>query len=211
MIKKKYIQFHIGNVLFNSHIDAVHAQAPNSDQFTGDIIKGVIDKIDASGIVAIISRNEMDINRPREKKNAPAIDEYRNAIKEIIVSKNILDSNGKLTKNYLHIAVHGMKDNEESEFEVGTFKGNSCSHKIEKWFVNKLKKISSKVSVNNVFTGEKSEINHREGDTKSGYSGYGKNFNTIQLEISRTWRKYKQNELIDFLSTIIIEFDKEFN
>jgi hypothetical protein len=52
-----------------------------------------------SGIVSNISRTEMDINRQRSNKNAPAIDQYRKAIiREIIRSKELIADDGELKK-----------------------------------------------------------------------------------------------------------------
>jgi len=135
MKKKKYIHYNLGHDSINGLIDAVHAQGPRADQFTGDIVSGVIERLNVSGIIATISRNEMDLNRPRNEVNAPAIDEYRATIKEIIQAKEIVDKEGKLTKNYLHIAIHGMRDDRGAEFEIGTRNGDSCSEEVLDWFL----------------------------------------------------------------------------
>ena len=84
MKRKRYLLYNIGDNNMCSHLDALHAQNPKSDQYTGKIVRGVIDKINASGIIATISRTIMDLNRPRNKTNAPAIDEYRDTINEIL-------------------------------------------------------------------------------------------------------------------------------
>lgn len=210
MERKKYILYNIGNKDLKSHIDAVHAQSPNSDQFTGEIVKGVINKINASGIIGIVSRDIMDLNRPRSKKNAPAIDEYRSAINAIVGSKKILDVNSNLTRNYLHLAIHGMKNHHKNEFEIGTRSGNSCSEEIIKWFMESIQVISKKVSLNNIFKGDGSKVFHRRGDLTSNYSGYGEKFNTIQIEINREWRENKQEELINYFSNVIQDFDIKF-
>lgn len=211
MKKKKYLIYNLGEKSLSSHLDAVHAQKPKSDQYTGEIVKSVIETINASGIIATISRSKMDLNRPRSPINAPAIDEYRETIKEIIESKGILDGREKLTKNYLHLAIHGMKNRKSAEFEIGTLNGASCSPQIIDWFMKRLKSISSKYALNRHYPGNKSKSYHRNGDPSSGYHGYGDKFHTIQIEINRTWRKTKQNELVKFLSEVITEFDREYN
>jgi N-formylglutamate amidohydrolase len=211
MVVKNYIEFHIGNITQRSHIDAVHAQNPKSDQYTGDIVLRVIKKINASGIIATISRTEMDINRPINSQNRPAIEEYRSAIKQIIISKNILDKESKLTKNYLHLAIHGMKDDRQSEFEIGTRYGDSCSKEVIDWFLKEIKKFTAAVNLNNLFPGDQSKAFHRKGDLSSGYNGYGEKFNTVQIEINRTLRKEKQTDLIKLFSNVMIDFDKVFN
>jgi N-formylglutamate amidohydrolase len=211
MINRNYIKFHLGDKMVNCHIDAVHAQAPNSDQYTGEIVEAVINEIDCSGIISIISRTVMDINRPRDNRNAPAVDEYRNAIRQIIMSKEILGLDSKLLKNYLHLAIHGMRNDRGTDFEIGTRFGNSCSQEIEFWFIEELKQLSTNLGVNSKFPGDRSKSVHRNGDPNGNYDGYGIKFNTIQIEINRTWRKTKQNELVDFFKKIIGDFDGDFN
>lgn len=212
MKRKTYLDYNLGERGLISHIDAVHAQKPKADQYTGEIVLGVIRQINASGIIATVSRTVMDINRPRNATNAPAIDEYRAAIREIIDSKGILDKNEKLNRNYLHLAIHGMKNCVGTEFEIGTSRGNSCSPEVSAWFKTKLQSLSKNFAVDDKFPGAKSKIEcHRKGDGDSNYSGYGNLFNTIQVEINRDWREIRQTDLINFFSEVILDFGKTFN
>ena len=211
MIEMKYLKYSIGNKKINGHIDAVHAQSPKSDEFTGKIVSATIKQGTFSGIISTISRTEMDINRPRIKKNAPAIDEYRETIKNILISKDILDANGYLVKNYLHLAIHGMSNDKETDFEIGTRYGSSCSAEVKTWFIKELQKLSDNIGVDNIFPGDSSKSYHRNGDRNNNYKGYGNKFHTIQIEINRTWRKKRQLMLIDFFSEILQSFDNKFN
>ena len=161
MKKKKYLLYNIGDKKLCSHIDALHAQSPESDQYTGEIVRGVIEKINTSAIIATISRRKIDLNRPRNKNNAPAIDEYRETINEILDSKEILDSNDILKKNYLHLAIHGMKDKRNTVFEIGTRNGDSCSKEIINWFIDKLNGISTNYGLNGRFPGDQSKAYQR--------------------------------------------------
>ena len=188
MKEGKYLKYNIGERKYSSHLDAVHAVNPKSDSYTGIIVNDVIKRINASGIIATISRTKMDINRPRNNKNAPAIDEYRTVINEILESKKIILPQNRLSRNYLHMAIHGMKDEYGTDFEIGTHNGDSCSLEIEKWFLNKLNTISTNIGVNKRFPGDQSKCYHRVGDPSTGYSGYGDNFHTIQIEICKKWR-----------------------
>lgn len=211
MKEGKYLKYNIGERKYSSHLDAIHAVNPNSDSYTGIIVDNVIKRINASGIIAIISRTKMDINRPRCDKNAPAIDEYRIIINEILKSKKIILPQNLLSKNYLHLAIHGMKDEHGTDFEIGTCYGTSCSPEIEKWFLKKLNTISTNVGVNRYFPGDQSKCYHREGDQSSNYTGYGDKFHSIQIEICKILRKYQRKTIISFLEEIIITFDKTFN
>lgn len=211
MKNKKYLKYHLGKSKFNGHIDAVHAHPRQSDQYTGEIVNAVINKMDCSGIIATISRTKMDLNRQRNKDNAPAIDEYRATIRDIIDSKRLLNRNDKLRKNYLHLAIHGMSNDRKNEFEIGTLNGNSCDSAVEDWFIQHLESITTKIGVNTIFPGDPSKSVHRSGDGTSNYRGYGNHFHTIQIEINRTWRRDKQADIVNFLCLIINSFDKRFN
>jgi len=211
MKHNKHVKYNIGREDLNCHIDAVHAQNPRADLYTGEIASEVIKKINISGIIATTSRTIMDINRPRDRRNAPAIDEYRNAIREIIGSKKILDGQDNLIQNYLHIALHGMKDARNVDFEIGTRNGEACSDEILTWFLSRLETVSNKISVNEFFSGDRSKSFHRYGDPDTGYPGYGDKFHTIQVEISNNLRRNRRKELCDFFAQILIEFNNDFN
>lgn len=201
----------MGSKEIRSHIDAVHACPPCADKFTGDIVEGVVNKINCSGIIAIVSRTIADLNRPRDNNNKEAIDEYRQTIREILELTNILDKNGKLSRPYLHLAIHGMRSRDK-DIEIGTLHGKTCSQELKEWFVNEVKKHVKKTRIDGKFPGDPSKLVHRYGDQTSDidYLGYEDNFNTFQIEISRMLRGKHQKELINIFSDIIIQFNGKF-
>jgi len=209
--KKKFIKFYLGKKEIWTHIDAVHAYPPKADKFTGEIVKGVVNKIKCSGIIAIVSRTIVDLNRPRNNNNKEAIDEYRQTIKEILKHTNIFGENGRLSRPYLHLAIHGMMDR-DNEIEIGTRWGKTCSPEVKKWFVNEIEKQVKKTQTDGGFPGDSSKPVHRCGDQTSdiNYLGYGENFNTLQIEISRTLRENNRKELISIFSDIIIQFNEKY-
>jgi hypothetical protein len=211
MIKRTYISYNIGRKSLNSLIDAVHAAPPNSDINTGKIVKSIITKIDASGIVAIISRNIMDLNRPINLNNRPGILEYRDTIRKILISKDLILKSNCLKRRFLHIAIHGMDKTRQTDFEIGTRMGESCSYDIRDWFCDNLKTISTNIGIDNIFPGDTSKAFHRNGDPENGYIGYSQNFNTIQFEIGYFWRNQKIDLIVDFLCNVISSFDYKFN
>lgn len=210
--EKKYIKFYLGSKDIRSHIDAIHAALPCSDKFTDDIVEGVANKINCSGIIAIVSRTIVDLNRPRNSNNKEGIDEYRQTIREILGHIGNLDGNGKLSRPYLHLAFHGMKDKWNVDIEIGTLYGKTCSPEVKKWFVSEIKKHFRRVQIDGRFCGDPSKPAHRCGDKigDTEYLGYGKNFNTIQIEISRTLREKNQKKLIGIFSNIILKYNREF-
>ena len=202
----------MGSKNIRSHIDAVHAYPPKADEFTGDIVEGVVNKINCSGIITIVSRTIVDLNRPRNINNKEGIDEYRQTIREILEHIGNLDGNRKSSKPYLHLALHGMKDKWNIDIEIGKLHGKTCSPEVKEWFVSEIKKHFGRVQIDGRFPGDFSKPVHRCGDQTSdpNYLGYGNNFNTFQIEINRTLREEKQKYLIDTFSDIILKYNNEF-
>jgi len=209
-INKKYIKFYLGSKKIRSHIDAVHACSPEADEFTGDIVEGVVNKINCSGIIATVSRTVVDLNRSRNSNNEEAIDEYRQTIREILEHIGNLDENVKLSRPHLHLAIHGMREKGNLDFEIGTLHSKTCSPKVTKWLINEIQKYDKRVQTDVRFPGDLSKSVHRCGDHDLNYLGYGNNFNTFQIEISRTLRENHQKELINIFSDIIIHFNEKF-
>lgn len=212
--EKEFVKFYLGDKNIRSHIDALHAAAPHADMYTGKIVEGVIKKINCHGIISTVSRDDADLNRYPNQKNSEAIKEYRQAIKDILEHIGILnEENEILIAPYLHLAIHGIQNKVHGpkSIEIGTRLGKTCSPKVKDWFLRKLKSQDWKILTDKKKIGDPSKIVHRCGGKISGlyYMGYGANFNTFQVEISRTLRENHQNELITMFSDIIISFNEE--
>ncbi len=206
--EEKYIAYYLGNPNINCHIDAVHSKGPKGEINTKKLVIEIIKKTDCSGIYSLISRTDMDLNRPLNETNEPAILEYRTVVFSILNHLRILDSHKKLIRPYLHLALHGMRDNIQKEIEVGTINNQTCSDEILIWFRTKLEEISKelfnrdlKIVYNQKLKGNSSKVVHRDK--------YGSLFNTIQIEINRTLRTKYFNKIIEILSKIIINFYQE--
>jgi len=105
-----------------------------------------------------------------------------------------------------------MRDKWNEDIEIGTLHGKTCSPEVKDWFVNEIEKHIKNLQIDRRFSGDPSKSVHRCGDQTSdlNYLGYGTNFNTFQMEISRTLREKHQKELINIFSDIIIRFNEEF-
>ena len=204
----KYIAYYLGNPNINCHIDAVHSKRPQGEINTKKLVIEIIKNTNCSGIYALISRKHMDLNRPLNETNKTAILEYRTAVFSILNHLKILDNNKELIRPYLHLALHGMRDNAQKEIEVGTRNNQTCSDEILIWFRKKLEEISKelfnrdlKIVYNEKLKGNSSKGVHRDK--------YGSLFNTIQIEINRTLRTKYFNKIIEILSKIINNFYQE--
>jgi hypothetical protein len=207
-IEDKYIAYYLGKLDIYCHIDAVHSEKPRADINTKELVIEIIKNTDCSGIYALISRKYMDLNRPLNQTNKPAILEYRNAIFSILNHLKLLDSSEKIIKPYLHLALHGMKNNKKKEIEVGTRNNETCSEDIFIWFCNKLKEYCKyvfdrdlKIVYNEQFIGDFSKRHHRDN--------YGLLYNTIQIEFNKTLRTRYFNKTVKVLTKIIKDFYTE--
>jgi hypothetical protein len=209
-IRKNYIKYSVGSEMPNVLVDAQHAVAPRADKYTEEIVTKIVTKIQCNSIIATVSREHADLNRPPNIQNREAIQEFRETINAILKDHNLLDDSDYLLCPFLHVSVHGMLNREKRDMEIGTVLGRSCDAAIEKIFTDKLlleanQKIGKKVRIeNNVeLWGDNGKAFHRHGDRRNAYLGYGKNFNTIQLEIAAWIRESYQDEIADAIASTI--------
>ena len=208
--KGKYIAYYLGNPNINCHIDAVHSKRPQGEINTKKLVIEIVKNTDCSGIYALISRIDMDLNRPLNEINEPAILEFREAILSILKHLNILDNSNKLIKPYLQLALYGMRNYAHKEIEIGTRNNQICSNEIFLWFQKKLEENCKevfnkdlKILYNEEFIGDTSKGVHREK--------YGNLFNTIQIEINKTLRTHYFSKIVDVLTKIVKDFYQERN
>ncbi len=199
-------------------VDAIHAAKPNSDLHTGIIASKVAEITGCHCIIATVSRNVADLNRPHSTKNKKAIREYRDCINYMLETSRLLRGE-KLAYPFLHLAIHGMKDREDKDIELGTRHGRSCSPLIQTWIYKQFveisdslfwKELSPAIVLDEHFIGDSSKEAHRHGDQNSLYSGYGENFNTVQIECAHWLRTNHPQEIIDTLCQIIGHFRRDF-
>lgn len=217
-IQKHYLKYNIGRGYICGHVDALHAAAPAADRYTDTIVKGLIQNVGCAGIISTVSRLYCDLNRTVTANNKQGMDEYRTTIKEILDFLHIVDPDTqKLTKPYLHLSFHGMKDANHgpSAIEVGTLQGKSCSPEIRLWFrktlIRNARRIFPEINIvfDQKFKGNKSIIFHRKGDLP-GYPGYGQHFHTFQIEIAQSLRKTYTPLLIKLFTELMTDFQSRF-
>nr|WP_295969694.1 hypothetical protein [uncultured Bacillus sp.] len=215
--KLEYIQFYKGSGKIYCQVDAQHATPPLSDLYTGKLVKEIVLQTECAGIISTVSRSIADLNRKKDGHNNRAIQQYRIVMKEILDHLGILNHQHQtVLKPFLHLTIHGMKDEHYGPFaiEIGTFNGKSCSRKVRKWFQKiiglKAGEIMPQIKIrfDQYFVGDESIVFHRLGDG-SGYPGYGYHFHTFQIEISRTLREQHLTELAKLLSYVIKAFQTD--
>lgn len=212
--EREYLKYRVGEDAPNVLVDAVHAKSPRADLHTGEIADRVAEESGCHCIIATVSRTQADLNRPPKRSDGPqAIHEYRRTIAQILSEAERLGDDGRLHRPFLHLAVHGWKDNYPSDVEVGTRWGNSCSPEIQEWIVQSLQRWTDTfegerpiITVNQYKWGDESKVYHRKGDDEN-YLGYGEGFNTVQLEFAYWLRSGHRVKVIRVLSEMARKFE----
>lgn len=217
-IQQNFVKYNKGKGFLCCHVDAQHAAPPESDLFTDNIAAQLIAQTGCAGIIGTISRTKADLNRKPDGKNNEALQEYRSTINDILLYLDILDNtNHRVTKPYLHLTIHGMKDIHYGPYgiEIGTLHGQSCSPEVRAWFQKMLVAQSQElfpqlnIIFDHKFAGNDSILFHRLGDGDN-HRGYGPNFHTFQIELARTLREDYQSEIVELFSRVIIQFQEAF-
>lgn len=213
-----YLKFRYGADCPAVLVDAVHAAKPRSDAYTGKIVEAVAKSCSCHAIISTISRQIADINRPPIEENAGAVEEYRRTIQHLFESGRLLLSDRTLSRPILHIAVHGMKDSNDADIELGTRMGSSCSadvldwvhREIDEWAASTPSLVRKPVLVENRrFIGDASKQFHRRGGRRSSYRGYGDFFNTIQIEFAYWLRNEHRAEIVNLLSGLAVKYQAQ--
>lgn len=215
-ISKKYVKYHKGNGLLFCHVEAIHAVPPAADRYTDNIVLGIIAQTNCAGIISTVSRQIADLNKAPDGFNNEGLKEYRDSVREIIDQLGILQTNERINRNYLHLSIHGMKDEHHGPFaiEIGTRNGQSCSKEMKKWLketlVSKASELIPRIDIlfDEKFVGDPSLVFHRRGNGKED-RGYGTKFHTFQLEISHYLRENFHPVVVELLAHTILEFQKK--
>lgn len=210
MVSRQFVNYSIGSPGVSTHVEAVHTKNPGGEFFTGELANKLAEKTGASFLNSSVSRQLMDLNRPRDTLNYPAVDEYRQTLTDIFEQKSFTDGRGFLTVPILHLSFHGMKNKWGRSLEVGTGYGNYCDPAIKRWLSGKIEGLTTNAGIDDIFPGYtlKSVLRQGDIDGSSSFKGFGKKMNTIQIEISRDWRKNNKNLLVQFFTELIIDFQQ---
>lgn len=186
-------------------IEALHNKRLKGEFFVEELVKEVASEASCSYILSRVSRLEADLNRAPNGSNNKALKEHREVIGKIL-SENSFSSGAELSNNFLHLSIHGMKDRNDKDIEIGTRNGRLASSETTKWFAQALEKQfpSLNITWDKEFLGGDSLEIYRYGD--QDFTALGDKYNVFQIEISYTLRKFYFEELVKGLTEIILEF-----
>lgn len=217
-IQKKYVKYHKGSGQLCCHVEALHAAPPAADRYTDNIVLGIMAQTHCAGIISTVSRQMVDLNKLPDGMNNEGVQEYRNCVRDILEHLGIVQENEWINRHYLHLSIHGMKDEHHGPFaiEVGTRNGQSCSKEMKKWLKETMIKKASEmipridIVFDEKFIGDPSLVCHRRGDGKE-YRGYGTKFHTFQLEISHYLRENFHSVVVELLAHTVLSFHERFS
>jgi len=208
-IEKKFIKFK--RARSNVQIDCYHNCSPGQEFHVEEIVREVSKSVKCSSVLAMVSRFVADLNSEVDDKNRAAISEYREILKNNFERRNV-------SKPYLLIVIHGMKNREGArnsvpskmgtsvpslsgkDIEIGTRGGKLAGSKITEWFIGKMREKFSdmKIVVDEEFSGSETLENHRKL--------FGENLNIFQVELSLDVREKFRERLIEEFSEILLGF-----
>lgn len=198
-------------------IDAPHAAAPQADGFTGPIASETIAATGGHGLIALVSRQVADLNRPRNATNAWAMDAYRATLHSGLRAAGAVDDGGSLRYPVLHFCVHGMSDVRGHAIEIGTAPGwgreesasaavrdAAVAHARDWWADSGFVSSPRDVVCNGELYGFSVLADHRWGDPDDcqAYPGYGAQYHCLQLEFSRTLREQAPEKVAAWMAAL---------
>lgn len=212
MYQAQYLHYHPGSPDTKILTEALHAKGPGADLYTGKLVQAIHESNKTAAIVSNVSRETMDLNRPRTCSNQPAVDEYRQVISQMFEDRGMLDEYGRLQAPFLQISIHGMQDEWKRDVEIGTGYGHYCSPVVKQWLINFFNGTGLNFGMDDLFPGYTFRSVLREGDMygQTSFMGFGPYFQTVQIEISQHLRTHYFQWLVETFTGLIQEFEETF-
>lgn len=188
----------------NISFDAYHGTPPKGEYKINEITEKIAKQAKTSSIISTISRTKADLNREITEESKDAIIEYQQTLKKITIKNNIQKY------PYLLIILHGMKNRENKDIEIGTRNGELTNPKLKQWFIKQMQTLFSdfKIAIDEEFKGTTILEEYKNGNNY--FEGLGNNLNIFQIELSIELREKHTKLIIDNFSQIALNFSKEF-
>ena len=140
--------------------------------------------------------------------------EYREALREILDNAGALDASGKASLKVLHLIIRGLGDKHGVDVEISTRNGRPCAESITDWVLNSIKVGLERdltplkrfiVRKNQLFSGGSRylELNRNGEEGNEPFSGFGENYNALEIRISRGTRKSYLDRVIDCIRELV--------
>lgn len=202
MREKQYVRYRRGIGSDRVLLEGPHVVAPHKEFWVDEIIRQASCRAGCHLLAATRSRAVADLDRPADFDSdgvdpgvqERAVEEYRTTVAELIERTDLLDGGSGLTRPFLHLSVHGMKNREDADLVLGTGDGTACGPEVEEWLTERIGAwIESGVAgdarlARNERSSDSSALaHHRRGDG-AAYPGFGDRFHSARLEIAHWMR-----------------------
>jgi hypothetical protein len=161
--------------------------------------------------------------------NLNAVKAQRDLTSRVLESEGNLSPEGEAVRPYLAVYVHGKVDTRGSDFEIAAANkigdkgpldprvafwiGDRMREKIERGGYKNAKGEMPTVNVvasGGAYSGSPALTRLRHGDNVLGFTGFGENFQALQLECGRFMRDNHGPEISVMLDEVLAEFTAEF-
>jgi hypothetical protein len=188
-------------------LEAPYSNPPKEEKATDIVANEVAKRTGAACILERQSRQYACYTTLRSESDRYLLIQCHEILKEIFTSAKILDENGEVNRPVLHLIIRGIEDSHGVDVEISTRNGQSCSENLLKRAENILKAAVERnrrqwktciIGINSLFHGGSKYLElKRNGDER--LSGFGQNYQALEIRISRGTRKTYLDEIIDGL------------
>ncbi|MDZ7697721.1 MAG: hypothetical protein U5R49_12640 [Deltaproteobacteria bacterium] len=195
-------------------VEAPYANPPRAELDTDTIANEVALRQRTACVLGRISKKFYRYTGRSDDLNQGVISEYRNMLRKILKDAGTLDDDGWASIKVLHIIIRGIKDRHWVDVEISTRNGRSCSTTISDSILKRLEKILGNnmgqwrpfvVQRDQLFSGGSPylELNRNGEEEMGSFSGFGEDYNAMEIRISKGMRKTYFDEVIDGLCELI--------
>ncbi len=173
----------------------------------------------AGTIIALMSRSVCDLNRGERARKTLSFNldrnlqkegthQYFNTVTDLIRVSREIHGNGNLKHDLLIISVHGMKNRKRRDIDVGSGGGRLCKKSVAEWVAVQLRSrlsvrgLDYKVNLDMGFSGG----SHPKLLRTNEY--LGEKLQYVQIELSRTIRKWNAVDMALILAEIAKDYSK---
>ena len=195
-------------------VEAPYATPPKAEVQTDTVAHELAMTRGSACILGRYSKKHYRHTTFRDRADSYILSEYRNAINDILRDASAIDSSGKATKRILHLVIRGLADHRGTDFEISTRNDSSCNVRLSMCFMDAFENILERFSEpwryltaqkNRLFGGGSPfiEVNRNGEPGDDDFTGFGENYNAIEIRVSRGIRNSYLDRFIDMIGELI--------
>ncbi len=203
-------------------VEAPYTTPPKAEIHTDTIANDIAVSRGPACIIGRYSRKYYRHTATTNNENGFIVSEYRGALREILDNAGALDASGKASLKVLHLIIRGLGNKHGVDVEISTRNGRSCAENITDWVLNRMKAGLERdlrplkrfiVQENQLFSGGSRylELNRNGEEGNEPFSGFGENYNALEIRISRGTRKSYLDRVIDCIRELVETHCQDWN